>query len=287
VRLAKIALGAVVVLALLALQSTVFIVDETRQAVVTELGRPVRTISEAGLHFKVPLIQSVRYFDRRVLEYDSEPTGIITKDKKTLIVDNFARWRIIDPLRLMQTVGHELGAQARLDDIIYSELRVELGRFDLDEIVATQRSHIMDVVTARADGLAREYGVEIIDVRIKRADLPPENEQAIYQRMRAERQRQALQYRSEGAEEAQKIRAQTDKERTIILAEAQKQSQIIRGEGDAEAIRIYAEAFERDPEFYAFLRSLDAYRRSLSGQTTLVLPLGSEFLRFLTSSGGR
>ncbi|MEW6524504.1 MAG: protease modulator HflC [Bacillota bacterium] len=285
--LKKLAGLVVLFLVVVGLLSSVVIVDETRQAVITEFGKPVRTIREAGLHFKVPFIQAVRLFDRRVLEYDAAPTGIITRDKKTLIVDNYARWKIIDPLLLMQTVGHELGAMARLDDIIYSELRVELGKFDLDQIVSTHRSYIMEVVTARADFLAREYGVQILDVRIKRADLPPENEQAIYQRMRAERQRQALQYRSEGAEEAQKIRAQTDKERAILLAEAYRQSEIIRGEGDAEAIRVYAEAFQKDPDFYAFLRSLEAYRLALGGQTTLVLPHDSEFLRFLLDGGKR
>lgn len=274
------ALVLLIVLAILAFNVSTVIVDETRQVVITEFGRPVKVIDTPGLHFKTPFIQSVTSFEKRLLEYDSAPTDVLTRDKKALVVDNYARWKIIDPLKFLQAVGDERRAQTRLDDIIYSELRVELGRFDLTDIVATSREVIMANVTSRSDEIARQYGIQIVDVRIKRADLPAANQQAVYDRMRSERQRQATQYRSEGAEEAQKIKAVTDKEKTIILADAYKQAQIIRGEGDAQAIKIYNEALNQDPEFYQFVRTLDAYRKSLNGNTKLILTPDSEFLKY-------
>ena len=240
-----------------------------------------RGVKQPGLHWKTPFIQQVRYFDKRVLEYDASARPIITKDKKTLVVDNFAKWQIINPLKYLQTVRTEEGAQARLDDIIYSELRVDLARKDLVDIVSKDRSLIMEQVTERADEKARDYGIRIADVRIKRADLPPENEKAVFGRMQAERQRIARQYRSEGQEQALKIRAETDKEKTILLADAYQKEQQIRGQGDARAVTIYAEAFEKDPEFYGFLRTLEAYKKSLNTGTTLLLPPQSEFLEHL------
>ncbi|MEE8219798.1 MAG: protease modulator HflC [bacterium] len=261
--------------------SSLFTVSEVQQVVITQLGKPVREIRNPGLHFKLPFFQQVLYFDKRLLEYDSAPTEIVTKDKKALVVDNYSRWRIIDPLLMLQTVQNENGAQARLDDLIYSELRLELGLHDLIEIVASKRKEIFLKVTARSNEKAKEYGIEVLDVRVKRADLPPENEQAVYGRMRAERQRIARQYRSEGKEEALKIRSTTDKVKTILLADAYEQEQRLRGKGDAEALGIYAEAYERDEEFYSFLRTLEAYRGSLKENTTVILPPDSQFLRFL------
>jgi membrane protease subunit HflC len=263
---------------------SVFTVSERQQAVVTQLGKPVRVVKDPGLHFKIPFLQQVTYFDDRLLDYDSAPTEVVTKDKKTLVVDNYSRWRIVDPLRFLQTVRDENGAQARLDDIIYSELRLELGLHTLNEIVAQKRREIFRKVTGRSNKKAKEYGIEVLDVRVKRADLPAENEKAVYDRMRAERQRIARQYRSEGKEQALRIRAETDKLRTIMLADAYEQEQRLRGEGDAEAIRIYAEAFQSDPEFYAFLRTLEAYRKSLKENTTVILPPDTQFLRFLKGS---
>ncbi|MFQ5892767.1 MAG: protease modulator HflC [Nitrospinota bacterium] len=261
--------------------SSAFTVSEVQQVVVTQLGKPVRVIQDPGLHFKLPFLQQVLFFDNRLLDYDSAPTEVVTKDKKALVVDNYSRWRIRDPLLMLQTVRDENGAQARLDDIIYSELRVELGLHTLIEIVASKRKEIFSKVTAKSNEKASEYGIEILDVRVKRADLPVENEKAVYGRMRAERQRIARQYRSEGQEEALKIRSITDKEKTILLADAYEKEQRLRGEGDAEAVAIYAEAFERDEDFYAFLRTLEAYRRSLTDKTTVFLPPDSQFLRFL------
>ncbi len=271
---------ALIVVAML-LSFSVFTVTETQQGVVTQLGKPVRVEKSPGLHLKIPFFQQVTYFDDRLLDYDSAPTEVVTKDKKTLVVDNYSRWRITEPLRLLQTVRDENGAQARLDDIIYSELRVELGQHDLIEIVATKRNEIFTKVTNASNEKAKEYGIKVFDVRVKRADLPVENEKAVYGRMRAERERIAKQYRSEGKEEALKIRSETDKQKTILLATAYEKEQRLRGEGDAEAVRIYAEAFERDPEFYDFLRTLEAYRKSLKDRTTVVLPPDAQFLRFL------
>ncbi len=264
--------------------SSLFTVSEIQQGVVTQLGKPVRVVKNPGLHFKLPFLQQVIFFDNRLLDYDSAPTEVVTKDKKALVVDNYSRWRIKDPLLMLQTVQNENGAQARLDDIIYSELRLELGLHSLIEIVASKRKEIFSKVTASSNEKAKEYGIEIIDVRVKRADLPPENEKAVFGRMRAERQRIARQYRSEGKEEALKIRSKTDKLRTILLADAYQQEQILRGNGDASAVTIYAEAFERDQEFYAFIRTLEAYKQSLKNNTTVILPPDSQFLRFLKES---
>ena len=262
--------------------ASVFTVDETEQVIITQLGKYVRTVSEPGLGFKVPFLQSVHKFESRVLEYDAAAAPIITSDKKHLVIDNYARWRIIDPLKLYQAVRNEAGAQARLDDIVFSEIREELARHTLTEIVSVNRESIMEKVHKQCDEKAREYGVEVIDVRIKRADLPSEVAHSVYARMKAERQRIAKKYRSEGEEEAVKIRATTDKEKTILLAESYKQAETLKGEGDAAAIKIYAEAFEKDPEFYAFVKTLETYERSLKDKTTVILPSSSEFFQYLS-----
>jgi membrane protease subunit HflC len=260
---------------------TFYSVSETEQAVITQLGRPVHLVKTPGLHLKVPFLQQLSFFENRLLDYDAAPAPVITRDKKNLLVDNYAKWQISDPLKFLQTVQNETGAQARLDDIIYSKVREQLGLHDLVEVIATKRGPIMQVVTKGSDEAATAYGIRVLDVRIKRADLPPENAQAVYGRMRTEREREAKRYRSEGQEEALKIRAETDKQRTIMLAEAYEQEQTIRGEGDAAATRIYAAAFQQDPEFFSFARTLEAYRKSLKGKTTLLLPPHMEFLRYL------
>jgi membrane protease subunit HflC len=272
------------ILIVIGLAASLFTVDETEQAIVTQLGKYVRTITEPGLQFKVPFLQSVHRFEDRVLEYDADAAKIITSDKKHLEIDNYARWRIVDPLKLYQTVRNEFGANLRLDDIVFSELREEVARHTLTEIISINREAIMEKVGRQCDIKAREYGVEVIDVRIKRADLPRDVQDSVYARMRAERQRQAKKYRSEGEEEAVKIRATTDKEKTILLAESYRQAEKLKGEGDAEAIKIYAEAFEKDQEFYAFIRTLEAYEKSLRRDTTVVLPSDSEFFRYLSGS---
>jgi len=279
----KIIIAAVCLIAIIVVIAlSVFTVDETEQAIITQLGKFVRSVAEPGLNFKLPFIQSVHKFEDRVLEYDAAAATIITQDKKHLLVDNYARWRIVDPLKLYQTVRNEAGAQARLDDIVFSEIREELARHTLTEIVSVNREAIMDEVGRQCDQKAREYGVQVIDVRVKRADLPAEVTHSVFARMRAERQRIAKKYRSEGEEEAVKIRAKTDKEKTILLAESYRQAEKLRGEGDAEAIKVYAEAFEKDPEFYAFVRTLQAYEKSLSSDTTIILPSDSDFFRYLS-----
>ncbi|OGW70110.1 MAG: HflC protein [Nitrospirae bacterium RIFCSPLOWO2_01_FULL_62_17] len=261
--------------------SPVFIVDITQTAIVVQLGKPVRNITTPGLYFKMPFIQDVTYFDKRLLDYDSSPQEVITQDKKTLFIDNFAKWRIIDPLKVFQNFQTQRGALRRLDDIIYSELRVELGRHNLPDIVSKTRSEIMAIVTQRANDKAAVYGLEIQDVRIKRADLPEQNEKAVFARMQAERERQAKQYRAEGAEEAQKIRSEAEKDREILLATAYKEAEQIRGEGDAKAFKTYASAYRQDPKFFEFTRSMEAYKKTFSHNSTMVLTPDSEFLKYL------
>lgn len=274
----------VIIVLLFILASVFFTVDETRQAIVFQLGKPVGGIKGPGLHAKVPFLQNVKYFEKRLLDYDAAPAEILTADKKNLVVDNYAKWNIIDPLKFYTTVRNVRGAQARLDDIIYAELRVELGRHNYVDIITKLRSDIMANVTERSDKKAADYGISVRDVRIKRADLPQENERAVFGRMRTERERQAKKYRSEGQEKSIKIRAGADKERTIILAEAYRKSQILKGEGDAEATKIYAESFGQDSEFYQFTRSLETYRYALGTGTTVVLSSDDEFLKYFQKS---
>jgi membrane protease subunit HflC len=274
--------GTVALCLLLVVMSRMFYtVSEMTQAVVTQLGRPVRLVNEPGLHVKIPFLQQLTFFDNRLLDYNAAPAPVITRDKKNLLVDNYAKWQISDPLKFLQTVQNEAGAQARLDDIIYSKVREQLGLHDLVEVIATQRAPVMEAVTSGSHEAAAAYGIAVVDVRIKRADLPPENAQAVYGRMRSEREREAKRYRSEGQEEALKIRAATDKQRTIMLAEAYEKEQAIRGQGDASAARIYAEAFQQDPDFFSFARTLEAYRKSLKDKTTVLLPPQMEFLKYL------
>ena len=261
--------------------SPLFVVDVTQTAIVVELGKPRRTVTEPGLYLKVPFVQEVTYFDKRLLDYDSDAQDVITQDKKTLLLDNFAKWRIVDPLKVYQAFQSQRGALQRLHDIIYSELRVELGRHDLLEIVSMTRAELMRVVTERANEKASAYGIEIQDVRIKRADLPEQNEKAVFARMQAERERQAKQYRAEGAEEAQKIRSDAEKDKEIILAEAYKESEELRGAGDAKAFRIYGNAYRQDSRFFEFTRSMEAYKKTFNDKSTLVMSPDSEFFRYL------
>lgn len=272
-------LGLVLVASLMS--TSMFTVHLTQTAVLLELQKPKEIITAPGLYFKIPMMQKVRFFSKQLLDNDSPPTEVITRDKKNLLIDNFSLYRITDPLKFLETVRTENGARARLDDIVYSELRVEIGTHDLHEIVTESREKIMAVVTKEANKKTAEYGIEMADVRIKRIDLPPEIANSIFNRMRTERQRIAMEYRSEGKEESTKIRAETDKEKTILIAQAYKQEQTVRGEGDGQATKIYAEAFAKDPKFYSFMRSMEAYKQSLKADTTILLSEDSEFLRFL------
>lgn len=270
------------IMLVLAAWECVYVVDETQRAIVLELGRPLGQEPHGpGLHFKLPFIQKVEYFDARVLEYDAPPAEVLTRDKKNLVVDNYSRWRIRDPLLFYRSVRTIPGALARIDDVVYSQVREVLGRYLLTEVVAQERATIMEEVRQAADARLHEFGITVVDVRIKRTDLPPENQKAIYGRMRAERERQAKQYRSEGQEEAAKITSGADRKRAVLLAEANRKAAALRGEGEAQATAIYAEAFGRDPKFYGFWRSLEAYRTTLTNGTQVVLTPESEFLQYL------
>ena len=271
-------------LILIVIYYSVFTIHMTRSAVLLQMGKPIKTYTEPGLHFKVPFLQQVSYFPKLLLSNDSAPAELITKDKKNMVIDSFAMWRVTDPLLFLQTVRDKRGAQARLDDIIYSELRVEMGTHDLIDIVLKTREEIMAKVTIKANQKAMPYGIKVVDVRIKRADLPSEIANSIFDRMRTERERIAKEYRSEGNEEATKIRAETDKEKVILMAEAYRKQQKLKGEGDAAAMKIYAAAFQKDSNFYAFLRSMQAYKNSLKTDTTILLSEQSDFLEFLDQS---
>jgi len=274
-----------IILAVILSAAAIFTIDEKEQAIVTQLGKWVRTVKEPGLNFRIPFVQKVHKFEDRVLEYDAAVAKVITSDKKHLMLDNYARWRIMDPLKFYQAVRNEFGAQSRLDDIVFSEIREEAARHTMTEIISINREVIMDAVGKQCNEKAVEYGIEVIDVRIKRADLPADVTHSVYARMKAERERIAKKYRSEGEEEAVKIRAKTDKEKTILLATSYRTAEKLKGEGDGEAIKIYAEAFEKDPEFYSFTRTLEAYEKSLTKDTTVILPSDSEFFKYLAPAG--
>ena len=262
--------------------STIIIVDETEQIVILQFGKPVRNLKEPGLNWKLPApLQTANTFEKRLLEYDVPPEEILSRDKKSLIIDNYVRWKIVDPLLFLQTVAAVPTAKTRLDDIVYSELRQELGTHDMVEIITENRELIMEKVTTASNEETSKYGIEVIDVRIRRVDLPRENESSIYARMEAERKRQANKFRSEGEEEAQKIRAATDRDKTVILAEAYKSAQQIRGEGEAKALDIYATSFSKDPKFYEFVRTLETFEKIIDDKTTLVLPGDSKLFKEL------
>ncbi|MCL0082572.1 protease modulator HflC [Dehalococcoidia bacterium] len=273
-----------VLAALMVLPQVVFIIDEREQGIVIQLGEYVRTIDEPGLNFKIPFIQSVVRMERRVLEADAPPTEFITLDKERLLVDSYIRWRIIDPHLFYKAVRDEHTGRLRLNSVAISRLREELARHNLWDIIGVERIPIMDAVGRHVDEVARrEFGIEVIDVRMRRVDLPTEVEEAVFARMRAERERMAKEFRAKGAQEAKKIMADADREVVVLLAQAEKESRLLRGEGDAKAAAIYAAAFEQDPEFFGFVRSLEAYEKFLVGGTTLVLGADSELFRFLQS----
>jgi membrane protease subunit HflC len=275
----------IIVLLLIALFSAFYIVDQTEQAILVQLGKPISGTLAPGLHIKIPFIQKIIVFDKRLLDYDALPAEMLSADKKNLKLDIYAKWRIVDPLKFYKTVRNIDGALLRLDDIIDSEIRMELGRHMMIDIISKPRAKIMDEVQKRSNVWAENYGISVIDVRIKRIDLPHENRQAVYERMRTERDRQAKKYRAEGQGEALKIKAAADREKTIILAEARRKAQVLRGQGDAEATRIYAEAFGQDPEFFNLVRTLEASRKALDDKTIFVMSPENEFLRFMKQSG--
>ena len=283
-RIFGILLVLLIIVAIIASQA-LFIVDETNQVIILQFGEPIATIRNPGLASKLPFVQNVIYFEKRTLSSDAPPQEYLTTDKKRLVVDHVTRWRITDPLLFFKAVRTEAGARARLDDIVFSELRRELATVNFVDIISDERENIMERVALSTAEKAAEFGIDVIDVRTKRADLPEEVEQSVFDRMRAERQRESSLFRAEGEEQANIIRAQADRSRTVILAEGYEEAQRLRGEGQAEAIKIFAEALSQDPEFYAFSRRLEAYATTLKRGDKLVIPADSEFFRFLMNNG--
>jgi len=269
--------------------STLFTVHQTQQVLITQFGEPIRVIDQPGLHAKIPFIQSVITFDRRLLDFDAPGEEVILGDQRRLIVDSFTRYRIVNPLVFYQTVGAtEAGIRGRLNSIVSSSLRRVLGNEPLLSVLSNDRPRIMGEIRGQVNGEARQFGIEVVDVRIRRADLPEENTQAILSRMQSERERVAREARAEGAEVAQRVRAGAERERTVLLAEAQAQADVLRGQGEQEAIRTVAEAFGRDIDFFQFWRSMQAYREAFSeGHARMVLTPDSEFFRFFRESDGR
>ena len=285
----------VAVVGVIALNASLFVVSQTNQALVLQFGKPVRVEQDPGLKFKMPFVQNVEFYDKRLIDFDAESKEVIAADQKRLIVDAFVRYRITDPLRFKQTVADEMTMRSRLNAILESSLRQVIGGLPLSEVISEQRAEIMqsikNLVNAQARGIPVEgaenvtkggFGIEVVDVRIKRADLPPANSEGIYKRMQTEREQEAAEFRAKGAEDAQKIRSQADKERTILLAEARRKAEILRGEGDSAATKIFAASFGQDEEFFNFYRTMQAYKKTLSqDDTTLILSPDSDFLKYI------
>ena len=275
------ALAAAAVVVLLIGWSSFFIVSQIEEALVLQFGRPIRVVDDPGLHFKLPW-QDVVAYDRRILDFEPPAEEVIASDQKRLVVDTYVRFRIVDPLQFYQSVGTEEVAWQRVGAIMTGALRRIIGGIELQDVIAQRRAEIMQQVRNEVNTQSKGFGIDVVDVRIKRADLPEQNSEAIYARMKAERQREAAGYRAEGARQAQQIRADADRQRVEIIADANKQSQILRGQGDADAIHITADAYGKDEAFFSYYRSLEAYRSALSGQnTTFVLSPDSPFFKYL------
>ena len=276
----KIVAGILVLIGVVAFLS-VIIVKEVNQAIILQFGDPKRIIMKPGLNFKIPFIQNVVYLDKRILNLDTPPEEVIASDQKSLIVDAFARFQIVDPLKFYISVGDERVARSRLSTIINSRIRNVLGQEELQTLLSQDRSKQMSLIKDGVNNEAQNFGINIVDVRIKRADLPTANSDAIYRRMQTEREREAKEFRAKGAEMAVTITSTADKEVTVILADAQKQSEIMKGEGDGERNKIFADAFGQDPEFFSFYRSMQSYSKAFTaGETSMILSPDSEFFKF-------
>jgi membrane protease subunit HflC len=268
--------------------SSMFTVYETQQALVVRLGQPVRGITQPGLNFKVPLIDAVIVIDKRILDLENPAQEVIASDQKRIVVDAFARYRIEDPLRFYQSLGSIAGANSQLSILLNSALRRVLGEKTMTDVVRDERQQLMTQVRNQLDRESDVYGINVIDVRIRRADLPEQNSQAVYQRMQTERQREAAEFRAQGSQRAQEIRSRADRDVTVLIAEATAKSEQMRGEGDGERNRIFAEAFGKDPDFFAFYRSMQAYEAGLrSNDTRMVLRPDSEFFRYFVNPSGK
>jgi len=274
-------IGVVLVVAGILAMSSFFTVDQTEQALVLQFGQPRRVIREPGLWVKRPFVENVILYDTRVLDFEPPHEEVIVSDQKRLVADTYTRYRIVNPLQFYQTVGSEAGVRARLSALVSGSLRRVLGSVTLNDVLSNKRAAIMVQIRDDVAVQAKDFGIDVVDVRLRRADLPVENSQAIYARMQSEREQQARQYRGEGAEAAQNVRANAERERTVILAEAQRDAQRVRGDGDGQSIKIYADAFGQDKEFFAFYRSLQAYRDALNGKdTSFILSPEGNFFRF-------
>ena len=268
--------------------NSLFFVEQRVQALILQFGEPIRVIQEPGLNFKVPFAQNIIKFDKRILLFDNNAEEIIAADKKRLIVDAFVRYKIVDPLKFYQTVRFEAALNNRLGSVVNNSLRAVLGRAPLQAVISDRREQLMAEVSGLVADRAKQFGISIEEVRIKKADLPPQNSEAIYRRMQTERQQEAAQIRAVGEEKSRFIRAESEKNKTILLAEAQRDGDILRGQGDAEKNKILGKAFSQDPEFFSFYRSMQAYSRALSeGDTTMVLSPTSDFFEFFGSSNGK
>ena len=276
-----------IVFVAIVVNSMLFTVDQSEYAVVTQFGRQLRAIDRPGLNWKLPdPIQSIQRYDNRLKVYSPRVAEFLTRDKKNIMVESFLLWRIQDPIVYMKTLKTFTNAQERLNDVAFSELGVSLGRYDLGALISVAEENaglaeLMAQVKTATDRKLADYGITVTDVRLKALNFPDKNKQSVFQRMRAEREKMARLYRSQGTEEASVIRAVADKEKTIILSAAYEKAETIKGEGDAQAIKIYAEAFEKDPKFYEFIRSLEAYEKLIDDKTTIVLPSNAELLKYL------
>jgi modulator of FtsH protease HflC len=281
-------IAALIVVALIVAYGALFTVYQTRQALVVRLGQPVRIVTDPGLHSKIPLIDGVINIDKRILDLENPAQEVIASDQKRLVVDAFARYRINEPLKFYQTVGTVDGANLQLSILLNSALRRVLGEATLTQVVRDQREHLMTLVREQLGAEARSFGIDVVDVRIRRADLPEQNSQAVYQRMQTERQQEAAQIRAQGTQRAQEIRARADRDVTVLLADAQSKGEQTRGEGDAERNRIFAEAYGRDPDFFSFYRSMQAYEAGLrSNDTRMLLKPDSDFFRYFVDPSGK
>jgi len=281
-------IAAVIIVALIIAYGTLFTVYQTRQALVVRLGEPIRIVTEPGLNYKLPLFDSVIYIDKRILDLENPAQEVIAFDRKRLVVDAFARYRINDPLKFYQSVGSIEGANSRLSTLLNSALRRVLGEATLMQVVRDQREALMARVREQLENEAKAFGITIVDVRIRRADLPEENSLAVYERMKTERQQEATQIRAQGTQSAQEIKAKADRDVTVLLAEAQSKGEQTRGEGDAERNRIFAEAYGKDPEFFSFYRSMQAYESGLrSSDTRMLLKPDSDFFRYFVDPSGK
>jgi membrane protease subunit HflC len=281
-------LAVVVVVVLITGYSSLFTVPQTRQALVVRLGQPLRVVTQPGLHGKLPLLDNVIYIDKRILDLENSSQEVIASDQKRLVVDAFARYRIHDALRFYQTVSSVDGANSRLSPLLNSALRRVLGEATLTQVVRDERAQLMTRVREQLDREAQQFGVTVVDVRIRRADLPEQNSQAVYKRMQTEREREAQEFRSQGTQRAQEIRARADRDVTVVVADATSKSEQTRGEGDSERNRIFAEAYGKDPDFFSFYRSMQAYETGLrQGDTRLVIKPDSEFFRYFADPSGK